>query len=236
MTHPADRSTGLPGTTSSHDTVNLRELTNLPNLLSISRVLLTPVIAWLLALDTDAATYICLGLLILAGITDFLDGFAARRIGYNGKLGKILDPIADKIMAGVLIILLILHRDFPIWLAAIIVGRDLLILIAGMLLLGNRRVVVPSNLTGKYAFASIAVLLACYVVQFDFGITMMTGISLALITLSMLLYTRTFITVRSGGEPHRFVDRPATSTGRILLTLLVSAYFLYHFYFFITSR
>ncbi len=214
--------------------VNLSELGNWPNLLSLSRIALTPFIGWLLAIDTTDATLGCLGLLVLAGITDFLDGFVARRTGYDGKLGKMLDPIADKIMVGVLIILLILYRDFPIWLAVVIVGRDLLILLFGMLLLGGKqRVVVPSNILGKYAFAAIAVLLASYIIRFEFGITMMTVVSLAFIVLSSLLYARGFVAIKAGNPPADLPDTPAFRTTRYLVVIALVVMFLYKFYFFV---
>ncbi len=193
----------------------MNELWRLPNLLSLSRIAMTPVIGYFLWLDTSQATAICVGLLFVAGITDGLDGLLARRMGLISEIGKALDPIADKFMAGALLVLLIFFREFPIWLAALIIGRDLLILVAGLLLLKGRRIVIGSNLTGKYTFTAIALLLGSYVIRFDFGIRLLTPITIALIILSTILYTRVFLRVRNGEPPAEFLDRPLYRSLRI---------------------
>lgn len=187
---------------------DMNELWRLPNLLSLSRIAMTPVIGYFLWLDTPQATIVCVALLIVAGITDGLDGLLARRMGMISEIGKALDPIADKFMAAALIVLLIFFRDFPLWLAALVLGRDLLILVAGLLLLKGKRIVIGSNLTGKYTFTAIALLLGSYVIRFEFGVALMTPITVALIILSTILYTRVFIRVRNNNPPADFADRP----------------------------
>ncbi len=212
--------------------MQIREIRQLPNLLSISRVLLTPLVGYYLSKNTLHATHIAALLLILAGITDGLDGFLARRLKQTSELGRILDPLADKIMAGVLVILLILYRDFPIWLAGIIIGRDGLILLAGLLLLGGRKVVVPSNLTGKYAFTAIAFLIGSYVYRFPFGITLTTWATVILVVVSTLLYARVFWSVRQGKAPPRFHDTKVLKIlrgGGLVLFLLIFFYKFFEF-------
>lgn len=201
----------------------MHELWRLPNLLSLSRIAMTPLIGYFLSLNSPTGTLLCVLLLIVAGITDLLDGILARRMGLISDTGKALDPIADKIMAGVLIALLILYREFPLWLAAIILGRDLLILLAGWLLLRGRRIVIGSNTTGKYTFAAIAVLLGSYVVRFAFGIALMTPITIALIALSLYFYTRVFLHARRGETPPQPMDRPVCRMLRVsaMIALIV---------------
>lgn len=198
-----------------------------PNLLSLSRVAMTPFVGYFLAQGDDRSTMICAGFLLLAAITDGLDGYLARRLGQVSKLGIVLDPIADKIFAGVLIVLLIAYREFPVWLAAAIIGRDLLILLAGSLLLKGRKVVVPSNITGKYTFTAIAVLIGSYVIRFPFGIWLMTVLTLLLLILSTIIYARVFIRVRRGRSTPVFSDKPIYKILRTAATLVVSAIFLY---------
>ncbi len=178
----------------------------LPNLFSLSRIFLTPLLAWLLASTHPHASLWAAGVLIAAGITDWLDGYFARRSGEITPLGIALDPVADKIFAGITVILLVLYREFPLWLAFVIVGRDLLIVVVGALLLRGKKITLPSNLTGKYAFGAIATLIGCSIIRFPFGIALMTILSILLIVVSLVNYARVAWRIRNGKEAPQFTD------------------------------
>ena len=208
-----------------------RQLLTWPNFFSISRVLLTPLVALALAEGSRRGTIVCVVLFVIAAVTDWLDGFVARKMNAVTPLGIALDPIADKIFAGVVVLLLIPYRDLPVWMASVILGRDVVILAAGALLLRGRTLTLPSNLTGKYTFAAIAVLLASYVVQFEFGIIHFTWLTVAFSALSLINYARTFLAVRAGQPVPVFTDRPFLRLLRIGATLVVSAVYLYRFWF-----
>jgi len=184
----------------------LRELFQPPNLMSLSRIPLGLLVVFYLWRDEPTATVIAVLLLILAGITDGLDGYLARRSGRITALGIALDPIADKVFACIVTVGLILFREFPLWLAAAIVGRDLLILGFGKLLTRGHDLSLPSNLTGKWTFAAQAVLLGAYVIRFEFSIALMTPIVVALLIASLVSYGRVFVAIRSGRTPRPFVD------------------------------
>lgn len=171
-----------------------------PNFFSVLRVLLLPGVAVGLARNDHTGMIICASIFAIAGISDFLDGFLARRLNQISPLGIALDPIADKIFAGVVVILLILYRDFPLWLAFVIVGRDLLIVGVGALLLWGRKITLPSNLVGKYTFGILAFLLGSYVIRFPFGITLTTYATLLMIAWSLVSYTQVFLAVKEGKE------------------------------------
>ncbi|MEE8578200.1 MAG: CDP-alcohol phosphatidyltransferase family protein [candidate division Zixibacteria bacterium] len=208
----------------------MRKFLTIPNLLSLSRVAITPFVGWALSREDDTGKLICLVLFSIAAITDALDGWAARKLNQVSRLGIALDPIADKIMAGVIIILLIIWRDFPIWLAAVIIGRDLVIMVAGLFLMRGRKIDLPSNLSGKYAFTSIAILLASYVIEFEFGIVFFTWLTLIFIAMSVFNYARVFLHVRSGKSPVRFEDKRLYKLGRIGFDLSVVAVYLTRLY------
>ena len=207
-----------------------KELFELPNLISLSRIVLTPFVGYFLAQQDSRSSVICLILLMIAGLSDGLDGYLARRMNKVSDLGKALDPIADKIFAATLIVLLIFYREFPVWLAAVIVGRDMLILLAGLILLQDRKIVPSSNLTGKYAFSSIAFLLGSYVIRFQFGIWLTTVLSLVLIGASMIIYTRVFIEMKRTGKAVEFRDRNSYRLLRIGGTLLFLAIFFFRLF------
>jgi len=210
--------------------VNFRELLQLPNLMSLLRIPLAAAVGYFLWRDDGLSILIAAVLLTVAGITDGLDGYLARRRGQITQLGIALDPICDKIFAIILVICLIWFRDFPIWLAVVVVARDLLILAGGMFLIDRRKVSLPSNLTGKHAFAWLAVLLASYVTRFEFGIALITPIVVILLAASTVAYARVFYIVRKGMPPLAFVDRSWTRIARLSYVWIVSAVYLIRFY------
>ncbi len=199
----------------------------IPNLVSLSRVAIVPFLGYYLARGDDRSTLICAILMMVAGITDGLDGYLARRLGQVSKLGIALDPVADKIFAGALVVLLIFYREFPVWLAAAIVGRDLLILVAGLILLKGKELVIPSNITGKYTFGVMAFLLGSYVIRFQFGIWFTTAWTVVMLILSTIVYARVFLFVRKGESLPVFQDRTIHKALRIGASILAIAYFFY---------
>lgn len=82
-------------------------LTSLPNLLTLARILVIPPIVALFFLDGDMARWIMFGLYVLAGITDYFDGVAARSMNQISALGRFLDPIADKLLVASLILMVV---------------------------------------------------------------------------------------------------------------------------------
>ena len=206
------------------------EILKIPNLLSLSRIALAPIICHFLSRNDTTGIMVSLILMVVAGITDGLDGYLARRWKQTGRLGTALDPIADKLFAALLVICLIIHRDFPIWLASVIVGRDLLIVGLGMLLLGDRNISLPSNLTGKYAFTAIVVLLASYVIRFEFGIMLTTWTTMILIAASLYGYGRVFVMVKRGKPAPEFTDKKYLMTIRTAATTVYTIIFFYKLY------
>lgn len=202
-------------------------LFHIPNLLSLSRIGLAPLIGYFLSQDDPRSTVICLTLLLLAAATDGLDGYLARRMNLQSRLGEILDPVADKIMAATLIVFLIMFREFPLWLATLIVCRDLVLLAAGAILIKGSSVSLPSNLVGKYCFASIIALLISYVIRFSDAIAVYTLLTLALLAASSVSYLKVFIKVRRGETPTPFIDRPIYRILRIAGLILLVAWLAY---------
>ena len=121
-----------------------------------------------------------------AGITDWLDGYTARRLGATGELGIILDPMADKVMLVTLFLALTYSGLIPIWTLALVIGRDLVIVIGSLLLRTFRNVkkFVPSMI-GKVStfFQIVFVLLVLLHAAFPFAFLMwLEVLALALTT------------------------------------------------------
>ena len=103
---------------------------NLPNILTIARILLLPFMFVCFLNETPTATWICFGLYVVAALTDFFDGWAARKFNQISAFGTFLDPISDKIFVGCLLIMLVgFDRLEGVWIipAMIILFREFLI-------------------------------------------------------------------------------------------------------------
>jgi len=102
---------------------------HIPNLISVLRMLLVvPIVAALLADRVGLA----LVLVAFAGLSDGLDGFLAKHCGWQSRLGGLLDPLADKLLLVSLFVTLAVLSLLPAWLAAVVVGRDLVIIAGGV--------------------------------------------------------------------------------------------------------
>ena len=100
-------------------------LRQIPNVITVVRVLLVIPTAWCLV---EARYEQALALLAVAGASDAVDGWLARRYNWISRFGTALDPLADKILVGVLFIALTVEGTLPLWVAGIVSGRDLVIL------------------------------------------------------------------------------------------------------------
>lgn len=102
-------------------------LWTLPNRLSILRILFIPVIVFFISTQEDGLLLASCLLFIIAGITDGLDGYLARKMSLTSKLGLYLDPIADKLLVSSVLITLTYYHQIPLWVTLILVGREFLI-------------------------------------------------------------------------------------------------------------
>jgi cardiolipin synthase len=119
----------------------------LPNLITIARIFSVPVMIWLIVTGNLLGAFI---LFVLAGISDALDGFLARRFRWQTLLGAYLDPIADKTMLTSVYASLTFHGYMPIWLGILVVSRDVLIVGAVVLAwLLDRGIEIRPLLIGK---------------------------------------------------------------------------------------
>ncbi|TMK86980.1 MAG: CDP-alcohol phosphatidyltransferase family protein [Actinobacteria bacterium] len=124
-------------------------IATLPNLISLIRVLLMPVfVALILHEGTEAA-----GLVLLAAVvaTDWVDGYVARHTGQVSNVGKVLDPVADRLALTAALAAMVARDAFPLWAALLVIVRDGLILVAGGVLLLSMRLRLEVRWIGKAA-------------------------------------------------------------------------------------
>lgn len=126
---------------------------NLPNLLTLLRILLIPILVLAFYLPVSGNRWACAIIFAVAALTDWLDGFLARSLKQTSKFGEFLDPIADKLIVAVALVLLVADDNLPFLTipAAIIIGREIVIsgLREWMSEIGSRASVAVSMM-GKY--------------------------------------------------------------------------------------
>lgn len=141
---------------------------NLPNLLTIGRILLVPILVVVLLTELDGKEFIGLGVFLLAALTDFLDGFLARRRREVTQLGKLLDPAADKILTSAAFISLVGLDLAPAWMVVIIVAREFAVS-ALRSLAASQSLVLAAGLSGKIKTTAQIVAISLLIVSDQLG-------------------------------------------------------------------
>lgn len=144
--------------------VNLKDLKLLPNLVSLSRIILS--IIFSISFYYNPHSYIPFISLVLGGISDFLDGFLARKLKRESQLGLYLDPIADKIMIILVAFTLYLTNDLNKYLLLALILRDTLIILGGIVLIILRKGEVKPLFLGKLHTAIYIILFGFLVLKY----------------------------------------------------------------------
>lgn len=177
-----------------------REMFSVPNLLSLSRAFILPFILCCLLKQTVFYNLLAVALMVLAYLTDVLDGYLAKRLNQVTALGYVLDPFMDKVGIDTIIIFLAIWRNYPLWAAMIIISRDVLALLAGLLLIGNRRLVMPSNFLGKFTANLFALSILFYTLNWQFYGKIVLLVGVVFVVLSSISYGRSALRLFNGGE------------------------------------
>ena len=159
---------------------------NLPNQLTISRILLVPVIVILLMVPGRWTCFAAGALFALAGFTDLVDGWIARKTNQISSLGKFLDPLADKLLVSSVLIMLVQLAWVPGWIAVIIICRD--IMVTGLrAVASDEGIVIAADKYGKLKTVLQLVALEPLILHYTwFGIPL-HSIGMILLYLSLVL-------------------------------------------------
>jgi cardiolipin synthase len=130
-------------------------IVTVPNLLSFARILLIPVFVGLIVHRGTEMV----GMLLFAGVaaTDWVDGYVARRTNQVSELGKILDPVADRLAVGAGLVAVMARGALPLWAGLAVLVRDGAVLVAGAAMLAGRGVRIDVRFLGKSATAILMV-------------------------------------------------------------------------------
>ena len=121
--------------------------TSIPNFITLGRILLVPIIIWAIASDQMELAF---AVFVVAGVSDAVDGFLAKRFNMTSELGALLDPLADKALLVSIYIALGIWGAIPRWLVILVVSRDLMIVAAVMVSwLFDRPVAMKPSMVSK---------------------------------------------------------------------------------------
>jgi cardiolipin synthase len=151
---PADQ------TKNSHTTA--ARIVTVPNILSVSRLILLPAVLLLLLKRQGMAA---VAVMLVSWSTDALDGYLARRLHQVSNLGRVLDHLVDKVWIGSVLVTLVFTRGLPLYLAGAVVLRDLLILAGSGVIMKARGSFVSSDVVGKITGFAFALLILYYTLE-----------------------------------------------------------------------
>ena len=174
---------------------------NLPNLLSTFRILLVPVTVFIYFSGLPGAR-ISAGIVIaVAGLTDMLDGYIARKYNMTTRLGKILDPLADKLTQASALSCLAISRSIPVWILLAYVIKELFMALGGLSMMRKYQNVMSSNKLGKFSSLYIVVSVIVLVMFEGIGFvaaTVILGIGMGLAFASLLYYLYLYLKIKAG--------------------------------------
>jgi len=184
--------------------MNLRTgLLNLPNLLTLARIVAIPAVVVLLLFDTRSASFWAAAIFGAAAITDWLDGWLARRWQVVTILGKFLDPLADKLIVMAALIMLIPLERVPAWAVFLILAREMVV--TGLRSIASSEgVVIAASDLGKYKTIFQMVAISGLLLHYDYY--WLFGLRWEIFHVSMhnfgivYFYVAFFMTMWSGGD------------------------------------
>lgn len=153
---------------------------NISNSLSLFRLLLSIPLGLSLVYHWDSFTII---ICFIAYISDLLDGYLARKLNEITDFGKIIDPLADKVLVGTATLIIIIMQIIPLWFGILIILRDIMIFFVGIIIRYKYSITLQSNYFGKFTVVFIAIaLIICY-----FNFTSMQKYSIIIATFMSIL-------------------------------------------------
>ena len=163
----------------------LKDLSAAPNLLSLMRLALVPVALCLMAAEERGWA---VAVLLAMALTDAFDGYVARRTGRVTELGKLLDPLADKVAVDSVLVLLTLRGEFPLWALLVILVRDAGIAVVALLVSRRAGGIPAANVPGKIAFVLLAALALVFTADLHVLETPTMFAALAMVGVSSAFY------------------------------------------------
>jgi CDP-diacylglycerol--glycerol-3-phosphate 3-phosphatidyltransferase len=177
--------------------MNRKEILTVSNFMSFLRIFLAAPIYFYISVQENLLA-VCF--IILAMLTDWLDGYFARKWQQITTVGKIIDPLADKICTIAGFVALTQYKGLPLWITITIIGRDMIIIAASLIVIGRRNLVMASNVPGKMAVFFITLLGIVYLIPVEVLKFPLLVLCALFIGFSLVNYTLEFLKKLSGGN------------------------------------
>lgn len=171
---------------------------NLPNKLTILRVILIPFFVFFLLAPyfEGYGNFIAVAIFIIASITDFLDGYLARRDNLVTNFGKFMDPLADKLLVGAALICLVETGQLPAWMVVIIISREFII--SGFrLIASDNGVVIAASYWGKFKTVSQMFMVIVLILNIQNAVFQMIGNVLMWVSLVLTIVSLTDYVIKN---------------------------------------
>ncbi|HOR85420.1 MAG TPA: CDP-alcohol phosphatidyltransferase family protein [Bacillota bacterium] len=168
---------------------------NTPNVLTITRLLLIPGFVYYYFSPLENGDGIAVILFSIAGFTDILDGFIARRFNLVTRLGTVLDPLADKLMLFTVLASITMRGQIPFWIIAVVVIKETLLVLGAITLFNDHDIVVPANGYGKLSTIAFYTAIIAVALDMPYGRIMLYGFVMATVV-ALAVYINSYISIR----------------------------------------
>jgi cardiolipin synthase (CMP-forming) len=181
-----------------------KDIWTISNIISLSRIILMIPAGYFLSLPGHFHREIAVLIILLAVSTDALDGYLARKLNQVSEMGKIIDPLADKIGVGIVVVMMTIFGDIPLWFTVAVLARDVIIFLAGIYIKTKTGIVLPSTMAGKVAVSFLALYLVLAMLRYP-SITILVNVifvvSLSTLAFSLAVYARRFVSTLKEHSP-----------------------------------
>ncbi len=165
------------------------------NVITISRLVLLPIIIYFILVDRRSIAFI---IMFVSLLSDGLDGYLARKLNQESRLGRFLDPLCDKIFLAAILITLFVVGAVPIWVLLVIVLRDFLILLGSYFLLKSRSVVEPSNVLGKITGFIFGAMILAFTAGWQTIGSVLVYLSIPFMLIAFVVYAINYLRIMRG--------------------------------------
>lgn len=168
---------------------------NIPNALTIIRLLLIPGFVYYFFSSMEYGIRIAVVIFAAAGLTDILDGFIARKYNLVTRLGIVLDPLADKLMLLTVLVSITMKNQISYWIIVIVAAKEAMLILGAINLFNEHDIVVPANRLGK--LSTITFYIAILAVTFDIPYNRLILDGFVLVTIvALVTYINSYINIR----------------------------------------
>jgi CDP-diacylglycerol--glycerol-3-phosphate 3-phosphatidyltransferase len=179
-----------------------KDALNVPNLLTSARIVMIPVCLWLLGTDTPRGGWWATIVFTLAALTDLVDGWLARKMNVVSVLGKLLDPLADKLIVMATLVWMVPMGRIPAWVVVLLLGRD--IAVTGLRsVAASEGVVIAAGEEGKAKTALQMIGIICLILGYPYHLSYL-GIDLGAVDMvhagRMLVYLSIIFSLASAAQ------------------------------------